>query len=514
MRILSNHLPSQRPDLALWYSSWRAWLSPWRAWLSPWRASLSPWRASLSPWRARVVPVLILPLLIGCDPSISQDFSLLALETTNQDFNAASLITVGKFPVSLASADLDGDGDTDVVVVNRFQTVAPSSQPADTDAPGTISVLINSGGALSVSAEFSVGVLPGRIFADDLNGDGFADLALLNNQNKNISIFMNDGSGGFPTEQSPPFSFGGTGAQISLVDFDGLSPLALDVLISVPSTDGSLDPGFMMALVNDGSGNFTQVNISLANASFPPTPTRFVTGDWNGDGNLDIAVTDPPRNRVITLTGDGIGNFSVVSHAGDEFVNVGSSPFDIVAENFDAGGVLDLAVSNRLSGTLSILIGQGDGSFLQDTSPLTFVENSGRPERLLTGNFTPSGVDIIVVQRTGSRMTVFNGDGAGEFAQVELVTNSDPFAIAGGDFNTDGNSDFVTAESVLDVISIHAGGGNALFARTILGYDTDTNSPTVLDLNGDTFDDLLLLQPGMDRIVVLLNCHTVAGLAC
>ena len=474
--------------------------------------------ASLLPRRrarlAALAALVCLPLLAGCDPSIAEDFSFVAQQTTNQDFEAPVLISVGNAPITFTGVDLDNDGGTDVVVVNRLETVASSSQAADVDAPGTITVLRNDGaGGLTFASEFSVGVLPGRVAAGDLNGDGFDDLALLNDSARSVTIFFNDGSGAFPTQQS--FTFGGPALQFELVDLTNVGNL--DVLISVPSVDDSLEPGFMVSLVNGGSGNFTQKIIAVGNAGRSPAPARFVTGNWNGDLPPDVALIDSRNSSVITLTGTGIGDgtFAVVTHgSGEEFVTVGTAPFHIVSEDFNSDGNLDLAVSNRLTATISILPGQGNGKFLQDDIAEPLVEGSGRPERLLTGAFSATGVDIVVVQRTGGKITFLDGDGGGAFAAGSLSLDGDPFAIACGDFNKDTHLDFVTAESTRRLLSVFAGGGDATFERTVVGFDTSTTSPKVLDLSGPGSSDLLVLQPNSDQLVVLLNRHPGAGTAC
>jgi hypothetical protein len=435
----------------------------------------------------------------------------------------------------MIGVDLDNDLDTDVVVVNRFETVASTSQSADPDAPGTITLLDNVGGTLQVKQEFPVGLLPGRVISGNLNGDAFPDLVLLTDGAQTVSIFLNDGFGDFPSESRFPLHpldppdpgdpvdpvdpvdpLGSTAAQISLVDLNGDASPALDVLISVTDPDGALDPGYMLALVNDGTGIFTPVTSVVDIDSRLPSPTRFVAEDFDGDGLLDVAVIDFSNFTIIILSGDGAGGFTQVPQSAGDFITVGSFPFDIVSADFDGDGFTDLAVSNRGDITMSVLMGGGDATFQQvpGASPIALVEGSGAAERILPGAFTAAGLDMVLVQRDGAAISFLDGDGAGTFTVTSIAVSADPFAIAAGDFNADGCPDFVLTESVFRLISVFAGDGAGQFVRTVIGFDTLVTAPTVLDLNGDGMDDLLVFHPNFDRLVVLINCHPAPATPC
>src|SRR5207245_3543929 len=82
-------------------------------------------------------------------------------------------------------------------------------------------------------------------------------------------------------------------------------------------------------------------------------------GDFNGDGKLDLAVTDNANNTVSVLLGNGDGTFQAA-----QTVPVGTNPALVAVGDFNGDGKPDLAVSNVVSNTVSVLLGNGDGTFL------------------------------------------------------------------------------------------------------------------------------------------------------
>src|SRR5882672_3030843 len=112
---------------------------------------------------------------------------------------------------------------------------------------------------------------------------------------------------------------------------------------------------------------FVPVAAAEASTSFPSTPTSsvsvgtmpqgLVTADFDADGKLDLAVANKGSNNVSILLGNGDGTFTLHSSP-----NTGSGPFSVVAGDFNGYGHLDLAVSNQTDGTVTILLGVGDGA--------------------------------------------------------------------------------------------------------------------------------------------------------
>ncbi len=116
-----------------------------------------------------------------------------------------------------------------------------------------------------------------------------------------------------------------------------------------------------MAVANSGSNNvsivLTGVNRQLAFAVLKD-PTSVAVGDFNGDGKLDLAVTNRSSNCVSILLGNGDGTFQTQVPYPTQ-----TSPDSVAIGDFNGDGKLDLAVANGGSMTVSILLGNGDGTF-------------------------------------------------------------------------------------------------------------------------------------------------------
>src|SRR5207302_1907864 len=161
----------------------------------------------------------------------------------------------------------------------------------------------------------------------------------------------------------------------------------LDVAVSNPYTNS------LTILLGNGDGTFTQAPNPPAAATYPATVT---VGDFNGDGNLDLAVTVSHPSGVVVLLGNGDGTFTPAQSSP---IPVGFFATGIVAADFNNDGKADLAVSDGIGNTVSILFGNGDGTFSATTSP-------------------------VIVNQPGTMVTAdFNGDGRLDFAIVDGFDN-------------------------------------------------------------------------------------------
>lgn len=110
-----------------------------------------------------------------------------------------------------------------------------------------------------------------------------------------------------------------------------------------------------------------------------------VAGDLNGDGKLDLAATDPAANSVSILLGNGDGTFTQAASPNA----VGTQPVAIALDDFTGNGKLDLAVANNGSNDVTILLGNGDGTFKPSAnSPIPFGKG---PDAIAVGAFDGSG---------------------------------------------------------------------------------------------------------------------------
>ncbi|MGZ5045076.1 MAG: FG-GAP-like repeat-containing protein [Methylobacter sp.] len=139
----------------------------------------------------------------------------------------------------------------------------------------------------------------------------------------------------------------------------------------------------------------------------------------------------------------------------------GATPFSFVLADFNHDKILDVAVANYATNTVSLLQGKANGSFL----PPSTLAVGYRPSSIAHGDFNNDGlVDLAVANYGGGSVTILQGNGTGNFSRkTDLFIGSGPFAITANDFNQDKNIDLAVTKSKTDKISILLGKGNGYF---------------------------------------------------
>jgi len=245
-------------------------------------------------------------------------------------------------------------------------------------------------------------------------------------------------------------------------------------------------------------------SVTLNSATVPVdgTPSAIATGDFNGDGKIDVAVTNS-NNSVSILLGNGDGTFRpAVDYA------VGGGPTGLAVGDFNGDGKLDLAVANFVTNDVSVLLGNGDGTF---QPALTFTTaGEAEPLAVAVGDFNGDGkLDLAVANGFTNNVSVFLGNGDGTFQTgVDYKVGTLPAALAVGDFNADGKLDLAVANNTTLNVSILLGNGDGTFQPAV-NFRGGGGSVVVGDFNGDGKLDLALANTnnpsGMGRISVLLG---------
>jgi hypothetical protein len=312
------------------------------------------------------------------------------------------------------------------------------------------------------------------------------------------------------TSQAQTYIFGradfavGTGpASVATGDFNGDG---IPDLVSVNQFDNTVS-----ILLGNMDGTFNpQVPYPTG-----PGPTAVVTGDFNGDGNLDLAVTnancvygkgglDCGPGTVSILLGNGDGSFQPhFDYA------TGIDPISLAAGDLNGDSKLDLAITNAVDSTVSVLVGNGDGTFkaqvVYATAMQNFIESSGpRSEQLLVMADFNNDHKLDLAVACANVVDIFLGNGDGTF-QNPINSGSGGIGIATGDFNRDGNLDLVVEDTFLRETDILLGRGDGTFvlnATYPLG-----ESVSVADLNGDGKPDLAItaLAPRAVGVAILLG---------
>jgi len=301
------------------------------------------------------------------------------------------------------------------------------------------------GFAQAPNSPVSTGNQPAAGGAGDFNNDGKPDVAVMDSAENAVNIFLGNGDGTF----TPGTTIFGVGTSPCIFP-DQPSNCAL--VVGDLNHDGNADlavtsggDNTVIILMGHGDGTFTQASGSPISVGSFPEAVR--TGDFNSDGILDLAVANAKDNTVSILLGNGDGTFTQASGSP---VSVGAFPFFVAVADFNGDGLADVAVSNESDSTVSILLGHGDGTFTQASgSPIpSFNYNPGQ---VVAADFNGDGVPDLAVANftplfpsTVGNVVVMLGKGDGTFTPASgspITVGTFPLAMVAGDFNQDGKTD-------------------------------------------------------------------------
>jgi Bacterial Ig-like domain (group 3)/FG-GAP-like repeat len=406
-------------------------------------------------------------------------------------------------PLAVSIADVNGDGKPDVVVSNHDS--------------GDITVLLGNGnGTLNVpTVGYNTGGNPKTsAIVQDFNGDGIPDL-VVPDDNLSFIYMQGYGDGSFRSAldfYSPvPGGFSAGATSIASGDFnnDGIPDLVignngynpsgsgLGVTVFLSNPDGSMQRG-----TNWGTGGAYQ---------------GVAVGDFNGDGNLDIAAVNQSNNGVQIFFGEGNGNFS----SGGYYPTTGTNAVKIIAADFNGDGKPDLAVLNAGSTNVSVFLNNGDGTF---GTAATYT-NSAAGIAIATADVNNDGILDLIVSQGNQGVDVFLGSSTSKGTFKPAITSTLGFNNLGnlalGDLNGDGNLDLaVTVDDKVtpnEGIAVAQGNGQGSFTSPILIATTLQNtllSPPnpgdvkMFDLKGTGTLDLVYSNSYYGTVGVLYNTGT------
>jgi hypothetical protein len=349
------------------------------------------------------------------------------------------------------------------------------------------------------------------VAAADLNGDGNSDLILVNNPlasgSATVSISLGSASGTFPIPTEIPIA-GNNAYSVVVDDFNGDGKL--DIVASTSSPSGaSGETYYINFLAGNGDGTFKAVKTyTFAPPSLPSAPYfALISADLRGIGHKDLI-----SSTGLVLFGNGDGTFTQPAMAGFPYPGSSNSggPASVIAGDFNKDGKIDLAVNNGVE--IQIFLGKGDGTFTLRATYAT-ISNEGYLEAqdidgdgnidlfsgggnggslggdkygfnlgyalMGNGDGTFRGAPLAPFIYTGTNLADLNGDKTLDGVQVSSNgMGSTSFASYLGD----GKGNFTYA-STLDVSTIQLNG----HTYTVYGID----SFGVADVNGDGFADLV-----------------------
>jgi hypothetical protein len=411
-------------------------------------------------------------------------------------FSAATNFATGQVPSVVATGDFNGDGKPDLVAGN-----------AGSD---NLSVLLGDGSGKFSSASgspFSVPSSPTSVAVGDFNGDGKPDLAVTNfdetqpMKGYNLSILLGDGEGGFAAGSNLPVA--GTPLGVVAVDVNG--DMKTDLIVSAGT-------GSVVVFLGNGKGGFSPGPSSFQTFGIGP----LAVGDLNGDGILDVAATGGNYTSAVwVLLGDGKGGFSPPPYM-DLGLQLGADTYGsvITIGDFNGDGNLDLAMVNSAS-TVSVLLGDGLGGFATNPNSFSLGTESGPGGQggystgaSGIGDFNGDGKpDIAVVNVNYNNVSLLLGSGANEFALAKnFAVGTQPGAAAVSDFNGDGLADLVVANFGSGNVSLLLGNAiNGFTAAKNFAAGMQPYAVAVGDFNRDGFTDLVVGDFGSNDLLLFLG---------
>ncbi|MBL8291333.1 MAG: VCBS repeat-containing protein [Bryobacterales bacterium] len=338
-------------------------------------------------------------------------------------------------PIGVATADFDKDGKVDIVVMESA-----------VQGFSLFRGLGNGQFAPPVSFNLNPGAAGGLVYSTDFNSDSNPDIIIprpsstgqgFGNQ---VTAVLGSGTGSF---NLPGFTFtsGGTNIGLEVGDIDG--DAKPDVVV------GSCDSGMIHLYHGNGDGTFSGLGTLPFQQCGGPANFPIRLADLNADGKLDLMAANPGDNTFVSVfLGLGGGAFGPRVRYG----GLGSQANHLAAIDANEDGRIDLAVTNQVSSTISVLLGNGVGGFL---APLTFPSIQS-PYWSVAGDFNLDGhIDLATTSYPTGLVSVVFGNGTGQFGSSQTFpVGSGSAILAASDFNGDGRPDIVVGNNASASISV------------------------------------------------------------
>lgn len=283
------------------------------------------------------------------------------------------------------------------------------------------------------------------------------------------------------------------------------------ISFSIPSNGGYarlIDPtregrvGFLLTLC--GAGNLSVLTRILPDSPPPridtgETPVSVAAADFDGDSNPDLVTANDGSNDVTVLLGNGDGTFqAAVPYA------VGLRPQSVAVADLNGDALMDLVTANAARDNVSVLLGNGDGTF---QTALTFGAGDS-PQSVAVADFnrdlTP---DLVTANFSSNNASVLLGNGDGTFKPaVSFAASTGPTSAVTADLNGDTAPDLIVANQNSLSVSVLLGNGDGTF-RAAVNYAVGSFpvDVTVADLDSDRVPDLVTSLATSDSLSVLLG---------
>jgi hypothetical protein len=335
--------------------------------------------------------------------------------------NSGGQFVSGRSPTSVATADLNGDGFMDMVVINY--------------SSARISVLLNVGdGTFGSPVSYKTkGSAPQDIAIGNFDANPGLDLAVTNSGSDTLAIFSGDNLGGFSKPTLIKTAPNPKAIAVGRVDGDMIDDLIITHVGNKISR-----------LLGTGTGFGPEALFKTKGMR----PVDVVIGDFNADGLSDVITVNFYSKNVSFFQGDGLGGF-----AGAKLFATGRRPTALAVADFNLDGVLDIAVSNHVNNFVSVLYSNGVvavASTQFQPQLKVALPTKLKPTSIVAADFNGDGIaDLALSNNVSTNVTVLIGANFGKFSQpyefdlgkFRIAPKDSGLAV--GDFNNDGLLDIV-----------------------------------------------------------------------
>jgi hypothetical protein len=356
------------------------------------------------------------------------------------------------------------------------------------------------------TTNYEVGATPTAIATASLRDNGFNDLVVTNFNDNTVSVLLGNGAGTFTAQVTYP-----TGVGPASVSTGAFRSVAGDENLDLAIANQTANT--ISILIGNGDGTF-QPKTDIAAGSQPVSVIAKNMHDLNGNGSLDLIVANHSDSTIYIYQGNGDGTFKTPSIIQ---LPAGFAPSSITAGDFNSDGHLDLAVADEGNATVSVFLGNGDGTFRERTDYA--VGNS--PVWVSTADLNgDTTLDLAVANKGDNTVSVLLGNGTtttttagtttvgnGTFAQETIYpAGGEPTSISVSDYNIDGLPDLAVADASDNAVSVLLNLGSGTFGPNFeLAAGTAPDSIVTADFNGDSKPDVATANNGSDNVSVILN---------
>jgi hypothetical protein len=433
-------------------------------------------------------------------------------------------------PIALATGEFDGDSNNlpDLVTANSGNGTVTTFQ-AQPGINGTVTFSTVSYQVAGASSSLLSGVVMDVL--QQTQGNTLADIAFVDAKNNSLGFLLNDNAGNLTVQQT---TYVTSSSPVFLADFplhagsstDALNLVTTNGVIS-GNTATNVPSNAVTVFLGNGNGTF-QAAPTYKTGTPPLTglaPSDAVVAHLLDSGRPnsgygDLVATDSGTNDLSISLGTGPDTFGPPSNLS---VGPGANPSAVATGVLTASGHTDIVVANQANSSLSVFLGNGDGTFKSPIKLTGAIFALVNPTSLVLGDLNNDGNEDIAVANTGNNtVSVLLGNGNGTFSLAGAVgTHTTPVSVVAGFFRNSNTLDLATANKGSNDVSVLTNDGTGhftLYQNFSIGPGA---TPTAIGVgsfnsNTDKVPDLVtvnasIFSGSLSSVSVLINANDGKG---